>query len=401
MSDLAELPPPSAEKQDCGRSHHGFRSKDGDINPIFLKAQRKGQHIGQGDFQHPETEKIDICGRRRVPRPVEGIDYGHAQSVREVPVPKQPQTVAARCHHNGVVDKQPHKNPGEEDNAYPHSPHETHVDEAGLPGGAFCPVRFPGAQVLSHQGGGRIAQPPGRQYGKHDDADGDGVARDNRASEYGNDPDQTDPAGCGDQGLADPPQGKPDEALEVLAPLGQLLGATGRKNRLIEVLALRALAHQAQGDTAPALEVLGQALSLAEPEGYCRTFVDEGLSMAALLAQCLLQPGPSAGQMRPCSPNYVNQLLAAFPSREPEPGAAPLSPDSPALAYLPDPLNDREIEVLNLLAAGLTTPEMADRLILAPSTVKWHLKNIYSKLGVHRRSEAIAQARTLGLLKQS
>ncbi len=121
--------------------------------------------------------------------------------------------------------------------------------------------------------------------------------------------------------------------------------------------------------------------------------------MAALLAQCLLQPGHSGDQIRPFSPNYVNQLLAAFPSHEPEPGAAPSSPASPALAYLPDPLNDREIEVLHLLAAGLTTPEIADRLILAPSTIKWHLRNIYSKLGVHRRSEAIAQAQTLGLLK--
>jgi LuxR family maltose regulon positive regulatory protein len=194
-------------------------------------------------------------------------------------------------------------------------------------------------------------------------------------------------------------QGKSDEALEVLAPLGQLLETTGRKNRLIEVLALKALAFQAENDTASALKMLGQALFLAEPEGYCRTFVDEGPSMAALLAQCLLQPGHSADQMRPFSAEYVNQLLAAFPPHEPEPGAAPSSPASPALAYLPDPLNDREIEVVNLLAAGLTTPEIADRLILAPSTIKWHLRNIYSKLGVHRRSEAIAQARTLGLLE--
>ena len=121
--------------------------------------------------------------------------------------------------------------------------------------------------------------------------------------------------------------------------------------------------------------------------------------MAALLAQCLLQPGPSAGQVRPISPDYINQLLTAFPSHEPEPGAAPSSLASPALAFLPDPLNDREIEILHLLAAGLKTPEIADRLILAPSTIKWHLKNTYSKLGVHRRSEAIARARILGLLK--
>jgi LuxR family maltose regulon positive regulatory protein len=194
-------------------------------------------------------------------------------------------------------------------------------------------------------------------------------------------------------------QGKADEALGTLAPLGQALEAAGRKDGLIEVLVLKALAHQTQSDTASALEALGHALSLAEPEGYCRTFVDEGPSMATLLAQCLLQPGHTAEQVRPFSPDYVNQLLAAFPPHEPEPGAAPSSPASPALAYLPDPLNDREIEVLHLLAAGLKTPEIADRLILAPSTIKWHLKNIYSKLGVHRRSEAIAQARTLGLLK--
>jgi LuxR family maltose regulon positive regulatory protein len=191
-------------------------------------------------------------------------------------------------------------------------------------------------------------------------------------------------------------QGKSEEALELLATLGKKLEATGRKNRLIQVLALKAQAQQAQNDTTLALEVLGEALSLAEPEGYCRTFVDQGPSMAALLAQCLLQTGHAAVQEHNFSPDYVNQLLAAFPDHEPEVSS---SPASPALAYLPDPLNDREIEILHLLAAGLTAPEIADRLILAPSTIKWHLRNIYSKLGVHRRSEAIGQAQTLGLLK--
>ena len=128
-------------------------------------------------------------------------------------------------------------------------------------------------------------------------------------------------------------------------------------------------------------------MTLAEPEGYVRIFVDEGPSMARLLYEAL-----SSG----ISPDYVQQLLAAFPEVEPE-QLEPSKSSAPE-SELVEPLSEREIEVLQLIAEGLTNPEIATKLYLSLNTVKVHTRNIYGKLGVKNRTHAGARARALGIL---
>jgi LuxR family maltose regulon positive regulatory protein len=175
-----------------------------------------------------------------------------------------------------------------------------------------------------------------------------------------------------------------DRAGEALTLLGCLLNvaqATGRMGRMIKIRVLQAMAFQAQGDLDRALASLGQALSRAEPEGYVRTFVDEGEPMNRLLREAL-----SRGVM----PNYVAQILAAFSDEVRMP--------SPAMAALVEPLTEREVEVLRLIVAGLSNPEIADELYIAVSTVKSHVNHIFGKLEVKSRAQAMAKVRTLNLL---
>jgi LuxR family maltose regulon positive regulatory protein len=150
---------------------------------------------------------------------------------------------------------------------------------------------------------------------------------------------------------------------------------------------LRAAAFQAEGDTAQASTTLERALTLAEPGGFIRVFVDEGPPMARLLYEAL---------NRGIAPDYVRRLLAAFPMAEPE--KAEPSRAQTAKPELVEPLSERELEVLQLIAEGLTNPEIAARLFLALNTVKTHSRNIYGKLGVHSRTQAVSRARALGLL---
>jgi len=142
---------------------------------------------------------------------------------------------------------------------------------------------------------------------------------------------------------------------------------------VIEILVLQAMAHQAQNKPDSALKCLKQALTLAEPEGYVRVFADEGAPMAALLRRAAAQG---------VSPAYVGQLLAA------------MGPPRPATPLV-EPLSARELEVLRLIVAGLSNKEIAAQLYLAVGTVKKHINNIYGKLGVSRRAQAIAKAREL------
>jgi LuxR family maltose regulon positive regulatory protein len=148
----------------------------------------------------------------------------------------------------------------------------------------------------------------------------------------------------------------------------------------LRVLILRALLAEAQGDREAALGSLAAAVAQAEPEGVIRPFLDEGAPLAALLAD--LRVGARDGR-EPAgggSPAYLDTLLAAFPGQE------------------PGPLTERELEVLRLLAAGRSTAEMAADLVVEQSTVKTHLIHLYSKLGVHSRTQAVARARALRLL---
>jgi len=182
------------------------------------------------------------------------------------------------------------------------------------------------------------------------------------------------------------------EALRLLERLQGAAEAGGRMGSVIEIGVLQALAHQAQGNLAPALVALERALRLAQPEGYVRIFVDEGLAMARLLSTAAAQ-----GMM----PDYIGKLLAAFASVEteaqPRVDKADPPPASPAQPLI-EPLSTRELEVLQLIAQGLSNGEISVRLFLALSTVKGHNRRIFDKLQVQRRTEAVARARALGLL---
>jgi LuxR family maltose regulon positive regulatory protein len=168
-------------------------------------------------------------------------------------------------------------------------------------------------------------------------------------------------------------------ALALLKPLFQAAEAEGRVGTAIEALALQALAGWRRGDHAGAMVALERALRLAEPEGYVRLFADLGLSMARLLQEA---------RAREVAPEYVTKLLAAFEGDR----------ASPATAALPEPLSQREQEVLKLIAAGLTNREIAEALVISAETVKKHTSSIYSKLRVGNRTEAASRARELNLL---
>ena len=178
----------------------------------------------------------------------------------------------------------------------------------------------------------------------------------------------------------------------------------GRTGRLIEILGLQALVLDAQGSSDEAEAALSQAISLARPERYLRVFLDLGWPLCELLERSAARdtaPRTDGAAIAPVPGDYVRELLDAFRqerearrSRVAE--AASLSP--PLAETLIDPLTARELEVLQLLAEGLSNKDIAGRLVVAPSTVKQHLRNIYGKLDVHSRTQAVARGRELDLL---
>jgi LuxR family maltose regulon positive regulatory protein len=182
-------------------------------------------------------------------------------------------------------------------------------------------------------------------------------------------------------------QGRAADALDLLEPLLAQARQLGRIDLSIEIQILTALARQAEDQTAQAIDALAEALSLAEPGGYVRTFLDEGEPMARLLRQAASQG---------VAPAYVAKLLAAFGSRGPTTQEA--EPQPPHIQPLVEPLSERELEVLRLLASGLSNPEIAGELVVAVSTVRSHCKSIYGKLEVHKRWDAVKRGRELGLI---
>ncbi len=187
-------------------------------------------------------------------------------------------------------------------------------------------------------------------------------------------------------------QGNAAQALQLLAHLLQAAEEFRRVGRVIEILALQALAQQALGDIEQALIALDRALSLAEPEGYVRLFVDEGPPMARLLLEAAA---------RGIMPDYARRLLAVFETETKDERRRTEARDSSSVlrpSSLVEPLSERELEVLGLIAEGLTNQEIASRLFLALSTVKVHTRNIYGKLGVNSRTQAVAKASALGIL---
>ena len=176
---------------------------------------------------------------------------------------------------------------------------------------------------------------------------------------------------------------KPKETLALIEQLAPEADARGRKGIVIETTILKALALQAMGDIAQATTVLEQALLLAEPEGYIRLFVDKGQPMQLLLQRIRVE----GKRMK----EYAAQLLAAF-------GREGLQPSPVILQPLVELLSERELEVLRMIAEGFSNQEIADRLVVAPSTVKTHINNLYGKLGVNSRVQAVTRARESNLL---
>ena len=170
------------------------------------------------------------------------------------------------------------------------------------------------------------------------------------------------------------------QATALLERLRQAADEGGRTGSLIEILVLQAIASQMRGDVPAALVPLGRALTLAEPEGCVRVFVDDGAAVAALL---------QAAVKRGIATTYARDLLTAFGR-----GADRTQVKQDAI----DPMSDRELEVLQLLATDLDGPEIARELVVSLSTIRSHTKAIYSKLGVNSRRAAVHRGEELGLL---
>jgi LuxR family maltose regulon positive regulatory protein len=198
-------------------------------------------------------------------------------------------------------------------------------------------------------------------------------------------------------------QGEISSALAVLGQYRQQVEAKGWQDERLKVMVLQAIAHHALAlqehrEKNQAVQLLGEALALAEPGGFTRTFVDEDAPMAQLLLEAAAQ-----GVM----PAYISKLLDVFKAeqRKSEESASLSSPQPliqpelrPAKTMLVEPLSQRELEVLQLIAQGLSNREISERLFLAVDTIKGHNRNIFGKLQVQRRTEAVARARELGLI---
>lgn len=186
-----------------------------------------------------------------------------------------------------------------------------------------------------------------------------------------------------------------DEAKQWLANLLQLAEAQGRTGSVTEILMLQAEALHASGEVKQAIERLSRALSLAEPEGYIRLFVDEGVPMAHLLVQ--MRHRPPADQLG--STHYREQLLALLGrAHDEDVSHSAVAVPGSGTYPLGEPLSERELEVLRLIVAGCSNREIAERLVIGLSTVKWYINVIYGKLQVESRTKAIARARELNIL---
>ncbi len=180
-------------------------------------------------------------------------------------------------------------------------------------------------------------------------------------------------------------------AIPLLNRLQQAAASDGRGRHQLEALILLALAQFAQHNQAEAFAALTQALILAEPEGFVRLFLDEGPPLLNLLAVFAGQPASP-----PAAVEYAQKLLAE--AGQPAPAAFPEKSKPPA-QNLVEPLTPRELEVLHLIAQGYSNQEIARELVLSAGTVKLHAHNIYGKLGVSSRTQAVALATELGLLE--
>jgi LuxR family maltose regulon positive regulatory protein len=192
-------------------------------------------------------------------------------------------------------------------------------------------------------------------------------------------------------------QQAPRQALALLERWDALAAPQGRTGSRIEIRALQALAHAACDDEPAALAALGEALALGAPEGYVRVFVDEGPPMATLVGKLLAAHGPERPAAADAGPRgYLRRLVAAFEEAG-LPVRSPLRRGGVMVPGLVEPLSARELEVLELLAAGKPNRAIAEELVITVDTVKRHVRHLFGKLRVANRTQAVTRARELGL----
>jgi LuxR family maltose regulon positive regulatory protein len=189
-------------------------------------------------------------------------------------------------------------------------------------------------------------------------------------------------------------RGDTQAALALLEQLCMRASAAGADDALIEILVLQAHALAQTQQAGAASEALAQALALGEPQGYIQPFIGAGVRLADQLR---------AARARGIAPEYITTILAALPqAKSDERTAMKSEPDahpSPLIVHpLAEPLTPRELEILSLIAEGLSNQQIAQRLIISEDTVKSHTRSIHGKLGVQRRTQAVARARALGLI---
>ena len=185
-------------------------------------------------------------------------------------------------------------------------------------------------------------------------------------------------------------QGRTDETIQLLEWTRKPAESDNRLAAQIEMLSLEALAHHSAGDVDNAIERLNGALALAEPAGFFRIFLDEGPAMASLLYEASTRGGSSA---------YIRRLLADFPVTE----MASTKDDVQDASHpgLVERLSERELDVLRLVAEGMSNEQIGEKLFISMHTVKVHARNIYAKLDTHNRTEAVTRARYFGILTDS
>ncbi len=193
-------------------------------------------------------------------------------------------------------------------------------------------------------------------------------------------------------------QGNLDVAETLLVRLYETAASAGRGGSLIEILALQAITFAAQKRSGEAMSALAQALGLAEPEGFIRIFLDEGEPMREVIRIWGLETGRNKNltELQKRLMIYADKLLEAFTDNAPQLQIAPNNSPVPQSSLI-EPLTARELEVLHLIAEGLSNDAIAQKLFLSTGTVKVHLKHIYGKLDVNSRTQAVVRLRELNL----
>jgi LuxR family maltose regulon positive regulatory protein len=185
-------------------------------------------------------------------------------------------------------------------------------------------------------------------------------------------------------------QGRLDEALAILGPLAEEQRTGGRLGRLITTLTTLAAAQERSRHRGAAIAALSEAVSLGSPDGYRRAFADRVLPVTDLLPR-----------VRHVSPAFVDEILALDgqgPRVSNGGDAGTRTSPRRAIGGLVEPLSVRELEVLRLVAAGLSNEEIGRAIFVSPGTAKWHVHNLLGKVGARNRVGLVAEARTLGLV---